>query len=350
MRDQDYYRSRKNGLLYFRVTPKSGGRRVGVCTGQRTVPLAKRAVANTGLDRLQSLAESKAVTAKAIEIITGQAVVMMRDVGKEWERWMLAVKAPNTAKSYAGFVQAMIRDLKCDALPVGELTEVDIDRWVNRGEQRQSTVQLKLAAIRSFYRYANAKGATTMNPAMLVTVKYRDMAMAQLEPHCKIPFTEEEYLRLLATLSGNWRDWVVLAYCTGLRICDCIMLERDSISATQMVVYPSKGRGKRLAMSLEDPLIFRPELREVIERLCAKVERGTWCYPKDRVEFMTFGAKFSSDFKKMARNVGIPDKTFHCLRHSFAQRLRAAGKTIEEVARNMGHGSIEVTKGYTGDK
>jgi integrase len=350
MRDTDYYRSRKNGLLYVKVPVPGSTRRKGVCTGQRTLPAAREIVASTGVDRLVHLAQARVVTAEAVSIVTCGRVWTFGEVVEAFSQWVPVVKAPRTAESYITQVRALMTDLACSDRPLADINEKELDRWVNSGDASKSTMTGRLAALRLFYKFAGAKGAIVGNPAELLTVRYRDMTLAQLEKRPVIPFTEEEYQTLLASLTGYWRDFVVLSYCTGFRLGDCAGLERDSFTAKEIVIYPSKGRGKRLALQLDDPLIHRPELRELIDRLSAKVRPGKVCYPEQSLEF--FSPKrcyFSIRFATLCKTSGITGKTFHGLRHAFSRRLRAAGKTIEEVSRAMGHDSVEVTKGYTGE-
>jgi integrase len=190
------------------------------------------------------------------------------------------------------------------------------------------------------------------NPAELVEIDHRSMTIEQKEVRHHPPLTEEEYQLALSKLGRPHRDWVVLGYCCGLRLGDAVCLEFDSFTAEHIIVWPSKSKkAKRLALPLNDPLIARPELLELIADLLGRRgEDALYVWPDDQEQFLTpqrnhytkvFGRKFAA--------IGINDRTFHGLRVSFARRLQAAGKTIYDVAKAMGHDSTSTTAIYIGD-
>lgn len=55
---------------------------------------------------------------------------------------------------------------------------------------------------------------------------------------------------------------------------------------------------------------------------------------------------FNYWLEKYCRDAGVPFKSSHCIRRTFASRLFAAGMPLAEISVYMGHEDIETTKGY----
>jgi integrase/recombinase XerD len=232
------------------------------------------------------------------------------------------------------------------------VSEHDLDAWVNDGQVRMATAKLRLAAIKSLMRFARAKGVLLANPAELVTPDHRRMTIAQLEKRLVRPLTEAEYLQVLAQpmLPQHWRDWVVLAYCCGYRLTDCVCLQWDSFTGDKIVVYPKICRtARRLEISLADPIIARPELGELVNRMRSSAPTDLHhIWPDHCARFSgPLRGRFSTSFARLLAKCGIQGATFHSLRRACAVRLLVAGRSLEDIRETLGHSSIEITRLYT---
>jgi integrase len=49
-------------------------------------------------------------------------------------------------------------------------------------------------------------------------------------------------------------------------------------------------------------------------------------------------------FREIVRKLGLRDITFHCLRHTFVNRLLSNGVPIYKVSKMVGHSSVSVTE------
>ena len=61
----------------------------------------------------------------------------------------------------------------------------------------------------------------------------------------------------------------------------------------------------------------------------------------------TLYRSFRSAFERAVRKAGIPDFTFHDLRHAFASRLVTAGVDVFTMKELLGHRDISMTMRYT---
>lgn len=351
MRDETIQKGR-DGLFYLRVPVPGRRRREWVSTGERDIKRARAVVQEYGADRLIHLAHARALTHETIAIATVGRRITWTDVIKLWLEWLSMRGSSRTAEVYLNHVRQLVEIHSAAAEPMSFIAERQLHEFVNDPRIALQTAMSRLTALRSVYRYANAKALIVGNPAELIEIDHRQMTVERKETEHVQPITEEQYQTLLAKLPKPKRDWAILAYCCGLRIGDCICLEYPSFTTDHIVVWPTKSRrAKRLALPLNDPLIARPELQELIAQLLTwRGKSETYVWPAHQLDFTTPRRhRFSQDFTRSMRKLGIHDRSFHSLRVSFARRLQAAGKTIYDIAAAMAHESIETTKIYTGE-
>lgn len=327
------------GSKYFR----------NVSTGECELDRARAVVAASGADRLILLAQADALTTRTLKIVTAGRWGTCEEIYNTWLEHLAITAAQRTAEIYAQRVASFCDVLNCWKRQFSGLSERDIDSWVNSGGAHVSTASARLAAIRSIFSYAMAKGAIVANPAAIVRVNRRLMPVYQLETHAAPPITEGEYSVLLQNLEGIWRDWTILAYCCGYRLVDCATLEWASIGEQGIVIYPRKSQGRRrLMLSLNDPLIARPELQQLIGRLgIAERINDTYVWPEHCERFLSAArSNYSKNFARCLEQLGIEGKSFHCLRRACAVRLKEAGRNLDEIRQALGHATSETTMLY----
>lgn len=370
-RDNDFYLG-KDGYWYFRLTTPMSKRRTGVCTYERTRRGAAFMVRATGIDRLEHLAKAQAVTDEAIAIVTKGAIVTTSDAYALWLDWVTPQIAPQTREQYSMAVERMMKYLDCADRAMNAITEQELSDYIHsaaRGGRPRGAKAIgeRKICLKSFFKYASAKGFVRGNPLSLVVIRYNEMTVAQLTPKVIGPFTEDEYNRMreasrLEEFTGYgsdfWHEAIVLGYCCGFRISDCCCLQRASLRPDGITIFPKKSNTNiPLGLPFSDPLINRPELIELNARLIATIPASqTYCWP-DRQRQYTSSVRMERidiafEFPRIAKEAGIDRKGrgFHSLRRSFACRLRAAGYSIDQVKERMGHTDANMTRRYTGEE
>lgn len=341
-------------LIYVAVPIRGTKRFKWICTGERSYAKAREMVTTVGLDRLLHLHHASALTAESIQLVTAGRPTTCREAFGQWRDWITPMRAERTVRAYVGYLEHFMAGNLTSRASIGDITEDMVRDYINQPDRCYNSLSVRHAALRSLFKFAHARGLVATNPVALVEINTRNMPVDKLEPKHYQPVPEEGYRKLLALTEGQpVHDWVVLAYCTGLRISDCISLEWASVQADHLVVYPLKGRNfraKRLAVPLSDPFIARPELLELVARLKAGEREDTrHVWPNDECEFNRFdqGRRGISDrLTKLFRKAGLPGYSFHCLRTAFARRLEAAGESLERIAGRMAHSSTNTTKVY----
>jgi integrase len=341
----------KDGIWKIMVKG-TGTRRRGVSTGQKRLADAIRAAEATGVDRLQQLAESKAVTEEAIDIITGSRRMTFGEVRKEFDEWLPSVLAQSTARDYSLSIKTFACNMNLDTVPLREIGEKVLSVGLNYGSPTMIVVLKRLQALRKFYHFVVARGYQLANPAQLVAARYEHMTIDQLRTaNPVVPFTEEQYMHAVAALCYPWRERTIIGWCCGYRICDVMGLEWASFGENHITIFPQKTRRmKAVELPLDNPLIGRPELKEAIAKLMTLPRHSDYVWPTDHARFSQNPGPWSVRYTTRLNEIGIVGPTFRSLRTAFMIRLEASGIKIGGIAQMAGHSRTATTQIYLDKK
>ncbi len=211
-----------------------------------------------------------------------------------------------------------------------------------------TSVNRKLSALRSFYRFLLRRGLVEINPTLKVT---------SLKNKKPLPvFVKEADMDRIIERSNfkegfeGCRDRLIIEmfYTTGMRLSELIGLKDrdiDFYSSTLTVL------GKRNKQRI---IPFDVELKRDISE-----------YINVRDEYLTGGNKSGSLFvlksgeamyplkvynlvkRSLAKFVSIKKKSPHVLRHTFATSMLNNDASLESIKELLGHESLETTQVYT---
>ena len=234
------------------------------------------------------------------------------------------------------------------------------------GHARSSVAQ-RLAAIRSFHRWAARSNlapgdpwgaiATPRLPRRLPRVLEVDQVERLLaavdEDLAAVPDVFDARAELVTALAVRDRALVETAYAAGLRISELAAAELGLLDLVrgEIRVY-GKGRKERVGLLgrparyalrayLEDG---RPTL---LERRTADAAPPTEVFLNHRGEPLGVrGLRYRLD--RLCRRAGLPEGVSpHTLRHSFATHLLDGGADLRVVQELLGHESLATTQVYT---
>jgi len=204
-----------------------------------------------------------------------------------------------------------------------------------------STVNRRLAAIRSFFAFLVAQGILPTNPAARLN------GVRQARPAPKA-LSEAELRRLLreARRSPNplHRAVILLLAHTGLRASElCALRLGDVVLSERKGKLIVRGKGEKVR---EVPL--NAEAREALREWLSVRPAAS----DDHLFIGRRGPLTPSGVWRIvaqyARRAGLEDVHPHVLRHTFATRLlREAGADLVVVAELLGHESFNTTARYT---
>jgi integrase/recombinase XerC len=340
-------RFNERSRFYDVPVPIAGtNRRRWISTGCRSLAEAAGVVADSGVNRLVHLANAKAVTQAAIQIITaGRKVTCTEILGSftcesagRWSDVTLAAHRTN--------IMAFFRWVGCASKPLVEVERKTVLEWVNHGDAAYNTRCVRMSSMRALYRYARARNFVLENMAEDAFIDRRKMSHDELEPARVEPFTEAEFWKIVnyPDITTFWRYATCISYWSGLRFSDCVCLEWDSITVSGLIVWTRK-RGKRIVLPWTDTVLGVKELEVIFA--CMAREDKTYVFPEERAQYVSGKrSRFPTAYRTLLDKLEIKGKSFHSLRHTAATRLKAAGKTLEDIGQVLGHSSIETTKIY----
>lgn len=267
----------------------------------------------------------------------------------EWRRELGAMgKAARTVDGYGRDVEAFVRwweeatGREFDPRAVlPEDAALYRQHLMAARRERPATVARRLSALRSFYRFLQARGAVSSSPL-------ERLALPAPERGAPKALTAQELRRLLreAYACGNLlhRAVVVTLAYTGLRVGELCSLHLGDVRLGrrkgELVVRGKGGRLRHVPLPAEARRVLR-------EYLAA---RGDLPWPHVFVgqRGPLTPAGVWGIVRSLAGQAGLDGVTPHVLRHTFATRLlREAGADLVMVAELLGHRSLATTARYT---
>ena len=213
---------------------------------------------------------------------------------------------------------------------------------------KRSTIRLRFAALRSFYKYMVLRRGMPKSPVAEVQMPKLErnlpvvLNLKQMEELLDMPLKSEAPTKGPPWL--KYRDAAILElfYSSGLRISELLGLDvKDIDFVSEVVKVVGKGRKERMVpvggAAMRAIQKYRQEAVVTNGPLFRSV-RGTRI-TQQAVDLM---------LKKYLKMSGIPfGVSPHKLRHSFATHLLDAGADLRSVQELLGHASLSTTQIYT---
>lgn len=209
------------------------------------------------------------------------------------------------------------------------------------------TINRKLSALKSFYRYLLRRQIITTSP--LTSLKGPKTAR-------KLPSFagEKEIIRLWEQVPfpDNWTGLteklaMMLLYQTGMRRSELIRLSEQQIDAGQRQLRVLGKGNKERIIPVSQPLLEavenyrnrkRTELKNPDTQVLLVDENGKPLYEK---------WVYRMSVKYMGLVTSLSKRSPHILRHTFATHLANAGADLNAIKELLGHASLAATQVYT---
>ena len=226
----------------------------------------------------------------------------------------------------------------------------DVREWVIYllDEQRlaASSVNRKLSALRSYYKYLRRMGRVSVNPMEKVTAPKKRKPL----PH----FVRESEMDRLLELTKEDRSFIgirdrlvlMVFYETGIRRAELLGMTDASVdlAARQIKVTGKRNKqrivpfGEELAREFEAYLNAREELQGVKDPMLFVNENGS-AMTESQVSILVK--------KYLSMVTTIEKKSPHVLRHSFATAMLNNHADLTSIQKLLGHESVATTEIYT---
>lgn len=254
--------------------------------------------------------------------------------------------SPHTIKSYSKDLISFLEYVEQKTLLITEVTAKDIRSWIvclSNMNLKNSTINRKLASLRSFFGYLIKYSVIIKDPTKLVKSKKKKS---------KLPiYVQEEQMKEVVLLYENGdislRFFLIieLLYNTGIRVSELVSLKISDIDFELSLIKVLGKRSKErlvpissnlialIKRYLEDTLTVRGEVEEVFI-----TDKGKNIYQK-------FVYRVVNTYIRIASQGG--EVSPHKLRHTFATHMLNNGADISSVKDLLGHASLAATQIYT---
>jgi len=291
------------------------------------------------------------------------------------DRFLLSLRArdasEHTLRSYATAVGAYLDWLEERGVDWRAPGRTELRAYLAKlvGAGARTSVSQRLAAIRSFHRFAARAGLASGDPWGSIAAPRlprrlpRVLEIDQIERLLEVIDADEEAAAggrrrdpsLAVALAVRDRAIIEVAYAAGLRISELGAAELPSVDlARGEIRVLGKGRKERIGLlgrpaiaALEAYLDGARPVLEARRTAAARTNRPDAIFlNSDGAPIGVRGLRYRID--RLCRRAGLPEGVSpHTLRHSFATHLLDGGADLRVVQELLGHESLATTQVYT---
>ena len=210
-----------------------------------------------------------------------------------------------------------------------------------------TTINRKISALKSFFKFLQKQGSILSNPAKMVPTQKAPKKLPQFAK-------KENVIQILKTADSVTEDWngytekliFKLFYQSGMRVSELVNLKPVNIdSYSNSIKILGKGSKERII----------PCSREIIAELNAYLKEKetidnvdfTYLFVNDKGKKIYVKWAYNAVHKMLAPATTLNKKSPHALRHSFATHLLDEGAELNAIKELLGHSSLASTQVYT---
>ena len=209
-----------------------------------------------------------------------------------------------------------------------------------------STINKKLSALRSFYRYALKRKLVDADPAHCITGPKKSKPLPQF-------LREREMDNLLDVIEwgDNYKDVrartiLLLFYEAGLRRSELTGLnDADVDFETKQLKVTGKRNKQRVIPFGEELSLVLSHYIAIRDEQVARKEKDA-LFLSDKGERMTGDQVYAIVHKYLTAVTSLKKRSPHVLRHTFATAMLNNGAGLESIKNLLGHESVSTTEIY----
>ena len=211
---------------------------------------------------------------------------------------------------------------------------------------KSSTVNRRLSAVKSFFRYLQKKEYIEVNPAVYLEGPKMNQKLPDFVKHT-------DMLKVLSSESftddfeGHRNRFIIqLLYLTGIRTEELLMLKDSDVDGSSKVlrIHGKGNKDRVIPISGKTVLLFQ----EYIRIRNAEVENITpYLFVRKNGKQLYQRMLYSIVNTHLSEVKTLSKKSPHVLRHSFATAMLNNGAEINSVKSLLGHESLSSTQVYT---
>ena len=220
-----------------------------------------------------------------------------------------------------------------------------MESMLDKGNSATS-VDRRLSALRSFYRFALSRNLVESDPSHIVVGPKKDKPLPQF-------LKEREMNRLLDEVEWDdsyknvrARTIIMTFYETGIRLSELIGLDDSSVDFVNNIIKVTGKRNKQRLVPFGDELAN--ELKTFIDVRNENVKAQTTALFLSEKGLRMNRNQVRYEVKKnLSKVCTLKKRTPHVLRHTFATSMLNNDANLESVKKLLGHQSLSTTEIYT---
>ena len=212
--------------------------------------------------------------------------------------------------------------------------------------QSATSVNRRLSALRSFYKYAMMAGLVAGNPARTVKGPKKHKPLPQFLKESEIDELLQPEMWGERFEDFRARTLLLMFYSTGIRLSEAIGLDDTMVDFTTGELRVTGKRDKQRIIPFGEEL--KEALQEYIRRRDNEVPRKSEAlFVTKEGERMNRNRVGYEVWKHLSRVTMLRKRSPHVLRHTFATAMLNHEAGLESVKKLLGHESLSTTEIYT---
>lgn len=212
--------------------------------------------------------------------------------------------------------------------------------------QSATSVNRRLSALRSFYKYAMMAGLVAGNPARTVKGPKKHKPLPQFLKESEIDELLQPEMWGERFEDYRARTLLLMFYSTGIRLSEAIGLDDTMVDFTTGELRVTGKRDKQRIIPFGEEL--KEALQEYIRRRDNEVPRKSEAlFVTKEGERMNRNRVGYEVWKHLSRVTTLRKRSPHVLRHTFATAMLNHEAGLESVKKLLGHESLSTTEIYT---
>lgn len=314
--------------LYLRYS--LNGKRIEKSTGMDDTPANRRLLKTEVIPKLEAKIELGLIEKKS---------ELFRVYADEW----MGSKKENKSFDQKRFVYDLVIEYFGDKR-VSDITRLDVKRYLNTLDIKEDSKRGYLSTIKGVLDLALDDETIDKNVAIGIPLK-----SSKPQP---MPFSDDEVRLILERADGMLRNYLGIAFYTGLRSGEVLGLMHGDIGDQVIYVKRSISKGKVTTPKTEGSIrtvpVFeaaRPFIEDQMKR-----SKSLFLFENDGRHIFDVGVLGKRKWRRLLLDCGLEYRKIYTTRHTFITAMLNSGKyKLTTIAKIVGHSNIKmIVEKYAG--